>query len=365
MKYLKGIAVIMAALAVIYVGKHYFGQASLPPRPAMEAESVVEVDTIGLRQFSTRLEALGTASANESVTIIAPVSKRIRKILFEDGAQVQAGALLVQLENAEELAQLQEDRVDLEKERRNLARIKTLRQKNVVSMEELDNQQSSTQAAEARLAAAQARLKDLAITAPFAGVLGIRRVSPGALVNSGTVITTLDDLDLIKVDFTVPERRLGDIKIGQTIEARSVVWPGRVFIGQVAGIDSRVDSTTRAVTVQAHLPNPDHRLRPGMLLTVVLISRPREAVCVPEKALLAYADKQYVFVLAPDGTVERRELRLGEREAGWVEIEKGLKADEKVVVEGLMDLKDGARVRVAGEPAAPVARTSPTSSAVN
>ncbi len=365
MKYLKGIIVIAAALAIVYAGQRYFGQASLPTRKAMGGESLVEVETVGLRRFSTPIEALGTASANESVTITASVTERISKIMFQEGARVKEGDVLVQLENAEELAKLQEARVELEENRRELARAKALRAKKMVSVEEFDNQQSSTQAAEARLAQAQARLRDLIIRAPFAGVLGIRQVSPGALVTAGMAITTLDDLDLIKVDFTVSEKRLAEVKVGQEIVARSAAWPETTFTGKVAVIDSRVNTTTRAVTVQAHLPNPEFRLRPGMLLTVTLISRPRQAVAVPEKAILAYADKQYAFVLGSGNKVKRRELTLGVRETGWVEIEKGLEAAERIVVEGLMDLKDGARVRVAETQAAGKTQTPLPSSTGN
>ncbi len=365
MKYVKGIAVILAALAVIYAGKRYFGQTSLPARQAGTVISTVEVEPVSRRQFATRIEALGTASANESVTITASVSERISKILFQEGAKVEQGAPLVQLENAEELAELEEAQVEVEENRRELARVKALRQKKMVSVEEFDNQQSATQAAEARLAQAQARLRDLVIKAPFAGVLGIRQVSPGALVTAGTVITTLDDLDLIKVDFTVPEKRLAQVKIGQEIVAQSAAWPETTFNGKVAVIDSRVNTTTRAVKVQAHLPNPDLLLRPGMLLTVTLISRPRQAIAIPEKAILAYAEKQYAFVLGPDNKVERRELTLGVRETGWVEIEQGLKEGEKIAVEGLMNLKDGAPVRVAETPAAEKTQPPQSSSTEN
>ena len=347
MKYVKGIAVILIALAVVYAGKRYFGQTSLPAKQAGARISTVEVEPVATRQFATKIEALGTASANESVTITASVSERISKISFQEGARVEKGATLVQLENAEEMADLQEARVEVEENQRELARVKALREKKMVSVEDFDNQQSSTQAAEARLAQAQARLHDLTIKAPFAGVLGIRQVSPGALVTAGTAITTLDDLDLIKVDFTVPEKRLTQVKIGQDIVALSAAWPEATFEGKVAVIDSRVNSTTRAVKAQAHLPNPDLKLRPGMLLTVTLISRPRQAIAIPEKAILTYAEKQYAFVLGKDDKVERRQLTLGVRETGWVEIEKGLKKGEKIVVEGLMDLKDGAQVRVA------------------
>jgi len=353
MRSLKVVGVILIALGMVLLARRYLGRSQLPQRPPMGGETLVVVTNVGVRHFAARVEALGTAYANESVTITAPVAERISKILFANGATVKAGDLLVQLEDAEESADVEEATVNLDEQRRELDRVKALREKKMVSEQEVDTRRSATEAAQARLAAAQARLRDRAISAPFAGTLGIRRVSLGALVNSGTVITTLDDLDLIKADFTLPETLLPDIAIGLTIEARSVAWPDETFTGTVASVDSRVNPTTRAVTVQAHIPNPHRRIRPGMLLTVSLISRPRETLSAPEKALLAYGDKHYAFVLKPDNTLERRELHLGEREVGWVEIESGLKEGEPIVVEGLMDMKDGVRVRVAGMPPSP------------
>ena len=200
------------------------------------------------------------------------------------------------------------------------------------------------ESAEARLATAQAKLRDLIIVSPFDGVLGIRHVSRGTLLNPGTLITTLDDLSAVKLDFAVPETFLASLKPGQDIEAHSVAWPGETFKGTVSCIDSRVDANTRAVTVQAVIPNPENRLRPGMLLTVKLFSNQRNSACVPEKALVAYGEHQYVYILRKDSTVEKREVKLGQRDSGQVEITAGLNKNECIVVEGTTDLRDGAKV---------------------
>jgi membrane fusion protein (multidrug efflux system) len=240
--------------------------------------------------------------------------------------------------------------------------VRSLRERDLVSQEELDLAQGDLDAARARVAAAEARLRDRIITAPFAGVLGIRRVSPGTLVSPGDVITTLDDLTVVKVDFSVPEALLSQIAPGQPIRGRSAAWPDEVFEGRVANIDSRVDPTTRAVAVQARLPNPRRRLRAGMLMTVELTCCPREALGVPERALLSYADRQYVYVVLDDQTVEQREVKLGARDVGWVEVVSGLTAAEAVVVDGLLNLRDGASVRVERSESPPAsADPAPTS----
>jgi membrane fusion protein (multidrug efflux system) len=362
MKLLKAIIVILASFAAIVVAHHFLKRSDAGRSPRAAGETPVVVEVVGVRHFTDRIEAIGTASANESVTITSTVSELVEKVLFQDGALVKRGDVLARLESAEESAGLEETRTALDEQTRQFERVKALREKDMVAEQEFDTARSALDAANARFLAAQARLQDRIITAPFEGVLGIRQVGPGTLVTPGSAITTLDDLSVIKIDFTVPETLLAELAVGQSVEARCAAWPDERFAGKVTSIDSRVDPTTRAVAVQARAPNPDRRLRTGMLLTVELASRPRDAVAVPEKALIAYADKQYVFVLRDDQTVTQRGVTLGERVAGWVEVEDGLKRGDTIVVDGMMDLRDGARVLVSGSPDEAVDPTTPPSS---
>jgi membrane fusion protein (multidrug efflux system) len=350
MKPLRPIIVIAAALAVVFVAHHFIRRSEPQQRQTGGGETMVVTEAVAARSFADRTQAIGTVSANESVTVTPPVTERVAAVLFEDGAFVEAGDVLVELEHAEESAAVEESKIGLEEQARQLDRVRELSERGLVSQEDLDLAQGDLDAARARLLAAQARLQDRIITAPFAGVLGIRKVSPGTLVSPGDVITTLDDLSTVKVDFTVPEALLSDVALGQPVQARCVPWPDDVFGGKVTGIDSRVDRTTRAVGVQARIPNPRRRLRGGMLMTVELTCCPREALGVPERALLSYADKQYVFVVRSDQTVEQREVKLGTRDVGWVEVNEGLSQGETIVVDGLLSLRDGARVAVSGSP---------------
>ena len=171
-------------------------------------------------------------------------------------------------------------------------------------------------------------------------------ISPGALVQPGTAITTLDDINPIKLDFTVPELFISSLKKGQRIEAQSAAWPGRSFSGRVDVINTRVNQTTRAVQIQAIIPNSDGVLRPGMLLNVDLIANPRKSLAAPEKSLVAYGGRQFVYVARKDDTVEKREIRIGRRDVGEVEILSGLREGELVVTEGVMGLRDGAKARI-------------------
>jgi membrane fusion protein (multidrug efflux system) len=345
MKPLKSIVVIAAAIALVLIAHHYI-RRSEPPQRRGGGDTPVVAQVVEARSFADRTEAIGTISANESVTVTPAVTERIARIRFDDGAFVQRGDVLVELEHAEESAALEGARIDLAEQERLFGRIEALRGQNLVSQEEFDLAQGTLDAARARIAAAEARINDRVITAPFAGVLGIRRVSPGALVSPGDLITTLDDLSVVKVDFTVPEALLSEVALGQSVEGRTAPWPEERFSGKVTGIDSRVDPATRAVGIQARIPNPSRKLRAGMLLTVELTCCPRESTSVPERALLSYADKEYVYVVREDQTVEQREVTLGARDVGWVEIVDGLSPGETIVVDGLLNLRDGARVLV-------------------
>jgi membrane fusion protein (multidrug efflux system) len=214
---------------------------------------------------------------------------------------------------------------------------------------------------EARVAAARARLADTVIRAPFGGRVGLRRISVGTLISPGTVITTLDDASTIKVDFSVPDLYVGELRTGQAIIARTSAYPGREFRGIVSSVDSRVDPASRAVTVRAKVPNGDALLKPGMFLTVQLAQETRDALVVPEEALVPEQARQFVYVVEGDA-VAKREVRLGRREPGLVEIVDGLAVGDRVVIEGTLKLRDGAPVReqaaAARGPAEPAADAS-------
>lgn len=353
MRLLKPLIVIVGSLAVVFAAHHYVKRSEPQQRSAGGRETTVVAEAVGTRSFADRTEAIGTVAANESVTVTPAVTERVAAVLFENGAFAEPGDVLIELEHAEESAALEEAQIDLAEQERRFERVNALRERDLVSQEDFDLALGTLDAARARVAAAEARLQDRIITAPFAGVLGIRRVSPGTLVKPGDVITTLDDLRVVKVDFTVPEALLAHVAVGQPIQARCTPWPDDVFSGRVTSVDSRVDPTTRAVGLQARVPNPAGKLRAGMLLTIELTCCPREALGVPERALVSYADKQYVYVVGSDQTVEQREVALGTRDVGWVEVVEGLSPGDTIVVDGLLNLRDGALVRVESPGASP------------
>ncbi len=230
-------------------------------------------------------------------------------------------------------------------------RNKSLSQSKAISASNLEQLLAQVKVDEAQVEAAKARLANTRIRAPFAGRVGLRRVSPGSFVNTSTVITTLDDVKTIKLDFSVPETFLTVLEDGMRIEAESIVFPDRVFEGEVASVDTRLDPVSRAVQVRAILPNDDGALKPGMFLTVDLQRDRGEVIVAPEQSIVPEGTQQFVFVVN-DGVVEKRAVTIGRRIPGFVVINDGLSVGEAVVTEGTNKVRDGAPVELIGQAAA-------------
>lgn len=339
----------IAALAAWYALR----PAAVSEAPASErrAREVVPVTVVAAQvaPLSRSIEAIGTTRANESVTITAKVTDKISAINFSDGQAVEKGALLVELTDTEQAAQLSEAKADLRDARAQLARLEDLAAQGTAPKSQLDEARARRAIAQARLEGIVARLQDRVIRAPFAGVLGFREVSLGTLVSPGTAIATLDDISTLKLDFDVPEQFFSVLRTGATVRAASTAHRGQVFEGKVSGIGSRVDEVTRAVPVRAQLPNAQRLLLPGMLMTIELITEQRDALAVPQTAVVAATEGPYVYVIEDNATARRRPVTTGLRSGELVEISDGLAAGEEVVVMGLVKLRDGAAVRVVRE----------------
>lgn len=341
------IAVICAAWA-IYATQHRgaspAGGAGQSSAARNNAPAFVSVAPVRSESVSQKLEALGNARANESVDISSKTSNVVTAVHFGDGQRVNRGQLLVQLDDAQTRADAAAAEAAVAESERLFNRSRELMATEALSKAQFDQLDATLKANRAKLASAQARLADTVIRAPFSGRVGLRRVSVGTLISPGDVITTLDDTSVIKLDFSVPENFLSTLREGLLVRATAPAFSGRSFTGKVASIDSRVDMNTRAVTVRALLANEDGALRPGMFLNVSLANDERETLVIPEQALTPEAERQYVFVVA-DGKAQRREVRIGSRRPGSVEVVAGLNAGEQVVVEGTQKVRDGTPVR--------------------
>jgi membrane fusion protein (multidrug efflux system) len=306
---------------------------------------VAEVERI---EFPLTVEALGTALANESVEVRPQISETVVAIRFQEGQNVKAGTVLVELKDSEAVAAVAAARAVLIDSEAKYRRGEQLLASELLAESELEALRARRDADRAALDAAEARLAETVVKAPFAGRVGLRRVSVGSLVTPATVITTLDDTDPIKVDFDVPETALGLLEEGLSFEAGSAAWPDTLFRGEVISIDTRVDPVSRTVTVRGRIPNRERLLRPGMFLTVRLLRRDVTAIMVPEQALIPEQSRQFVLVVGEGGIVEKREVRPGRRRPGAVEILYGLEGGETIVVEGTQKARPGSPVEIRG-----------------
>ena len=340
------VAVLCAAWA-IYATQHKPGAGAGAPQGGgarNNAPTSVTLAAVRSERVSQKLEALGNARANESVDISTKSSNIVTAVTFRDGERVKRGQVLVQLDDAQTRADVAAAQAALSESESQYNRSRELLNTQALSKSSFEQLEATLKANRARLSAAQARLEDTVIRAPFSGRVGLRRVSVGTLVSPGDVITTLDDTSVIKLDFAVPENFLASLREGLSIRATAPAFPGRSFAGSVASIDSRVDMNTRSVTVRALLANEDGALKPGMFLNVTLANDEREALVIPEEALSPEAERQYVYVVV-EGKASRREVRIGGRRPGTVEVIAGLSAGERVIVEGTQKVRDGASVQ--------------------
>jgi len=342
-----GVAIVCAAWA-IYATQHRGAPSSAPSQAnsaRSNAPAFVTLAPVRSERMAQKLEALGNARANESVDVSSKISNIVTAVKFRDGERVQRGQVLVQLDDAQVRAEVAAAEAAVTESESQYNRSRELLSTQALSKSSFDQLEATLKSNRAKLAAANARLEDTVIRAPFSGRVGLRRVSVGSLINPGSVITTLDDTSVIKLDFAVPENFLAPLRAGLAVRATAPAFPGRTFAGKVASIDSRVDQATRSVIVRALLANEDGALKPGMFLNVALANDEREALVIPEEALTPEAERQFVFVVADD-KAERREVRIGGRRPGSVEIIAGLAAGEKVIIEGTQKVRDGSAVRV-------------------
>lgn len=298
--------------------------------PVIVAEAKIET-------LQDRIEVLGTLRANETVEITATITDTITVVHFDDGQRVAAGDILIEMTSLEEHAQLEEEQSNVAEARKQFDRLAPLVKKGAASQTLLDTRVRELATAQARLKAIESRLQDRLILAPFSGMVGLRNISPGALVEPGDVITTLDDVSVMKLDFTVPTVHLAALKSGASIQARSPAFKEQVFSGTVKSINSRIDPVSRSIVARAIIDNPDGKLKPGLLMTVELLNNRRQGVVIPEEALIPSGRANYVMVVDQSRSplkVQRRNVQIGMRLFGSVEIIEGLEAGELVVTHG-------------------------------
>jgi membrane fusion protein (multidrug efflux system) len=311
------------------------------------SKTTVEVTTVKTGRVREMVGAVGTLEANESVMIRPEIPGVVKRILFTEGQPVSQGEVLVELDDSELRAELEQAKAELTIARITYDRMKQLvgSQNAYVSQQQIDQAVSALATAGARHTMYLTRLAKTKVRAPFSGHVGIRRISLGDYVQTAQDLVNLEELSTLKIDFKVPETYLNRLGIGQHIEVQTDAYPQKTFMGEVYAVDPRIDAGSRAVHLRASIANVEEKLRPGLFVNVDLMfgENPR-ALLIPEEAVVHQRDKTYVYRLEAD-TARLSEVILGTREHGLVQVLNGLAEQDRVVAVGHHKLKDGTPVQ--------------------
>jgi membrane fusion protein, multidrug efflux system len=320
--------------------------ASGAPQQAQGGFAVpVETARVTVGPIERRLTAVGSLRSNESVVIRPEIAGRIAEFRFQEGERVEKGQPLVVLDDSVWRAVVEQAQAALELSQANHDRAVDLLERKVGTTKARDEAFSQMRVDQAELELARARLDKSTISAPFDGVVGLRKVSVGDFVDAGAEIVNVEQIDPLKADFRVAESYLGAVRPGQRIELGVDAFPGQAFTGEVYAIDPLIDEAGRSILLRAKLPNPDHVLRPGLFARITLVLNEREdAIQVPEQALVPQGQDQFVFKIE-DGKAAFTKVTTGIRREGMVEIVEGLAPDDEVVTAGQLKIRDGAAVQ--------------------
>lgn len=362
---LVGILLLVAAIIgikasqimdLIAAGKTF----QIPPISIQVTEAITQ-------SWADQFDAVGTIESVQGVTLANEVAGKVEKIAFESGSMVAAGDVLVILDKASEEAQLRSAMAAAELANLNLSRTRELRKTSVISQSELDTAESQQKNTAARVEELQWMLQKRTIKAPFSGRVGIRQIQEGQFLQAGAPIVSLQSLDPVYVNFSLPQQRLSDLSVGMKVQATTDALAGRVFEGRLTAIDAEVDPLTRNIRLQATMANQDGGLRPGMFAAVSAIAPvEKKHTVIPGTAVIFAAYGNSVFVVKeevdkdgkPHLVCDQKFVRLGSRKGDFVAVEEGLQEGEKVVSAGGFKLHKGASVVIA-EGERPVPLTSP------
>ena len=311
--------------------------------------SPVEIAKATSEELSDDVNAIGTLLADESVAMAPETSGRVAEILFKDGDTVKAGQALFRFDTDLANAALAEAKARLSLAEANYNRNQTLRKSGNIAQSTYDASLTELEVARTTVDSAQVKLDKLTITAPFPGTVGFRTVSVGAYVNAGTTLVQLDKTDVLQASFSVPELMQERIKLGQTVDFTADALPGKTFTATVTAIDPSVDVNGRALQVRARLDNTSGTLRPGLLIRVSVKGKSRNAVVVPESAIVQRGDGAYVYV-ASEKKAQEAKVTLGRRMPGSIEIVEGVQAGAEVIVAGNTRLANGADIEIVPPP---------------
>lgn len=342
-----GVLAVVAVIAVVATPKLLEHRRKAAPAESQTTAPTLRVKVYQVEptQLTERLSTTGTVRANEEVEIVSEIAGKVSSIHFEEGSRVTAGQLLVKIDDSELLAERQRALYRLQLAELDEARQKKLLEDGVIARESYDVALGELNVLKAELQLIEAQLLKTEIRAPFNGVIGLRWVSPGSYLSSQTQIASLNDLDPVKLDFTVPEKYSSLMKVGDQISF-AVEGFERLFQGTVYAVEPSIDAATRSLRVRARCPNPDGVLVPGAFANVELVLRSvADALTVPSIAVIPELGGKKVFVYE-DGAARARPVETGIRSDTEVQITSGLAAGDLVITTGLLQLQPGLEVEI-------------------
>lgn len=342
---------LLTLLALTACGK---AEPEAAGKPQGGAAVSVDAVTVASEMLPQTLTGVGSLRADESVMLSSEVAGRIQRIGFDEGRPVRRGQVLFELDPAIARAESEQAEASYQLASRNHQRAQELFSRGLVSQSDRDSTATNFQLAQAARSLAAARLSKTRIEAPFDGVAGLRRVSPGDFVTSGQELVSVEAVKALKLDFRLPEAALPLLSTGQSLQLQIDAYPGEVFRGELYAIEPRVADDTRSIGLRARLANPEGKLRPGLFARVELqADAPTAVLVVPEQAVFPRGNQQFVYVIEGSQAVLRA-VTIGRRMPGRVEVRGGLTRNDVVITSGLQHLNSGTPVsRRAGAPAAP------------
>ncbi|WP_042011634.1 efflux RND transporter periplasmic adaptor subunit [Aeromonas fluvialis] len=335
-----GLGLLLIVVAGVWALRHSEPAAKAPARQVN-----IRTQTVKQSLAEPTLKLVGKLAANRSVIISPEVTGRIVKIAMQSGQTVAKGATLIALDAGKQQAELAEQSASLRDEHRKLGDMRKLVARGAVTQSELEGQEAMVAQVQARLDAARYELSLRTLQAPFAGTVSLIDLSEGALVNSGDTLLHLDELDKLRLDLAVPERYLSLLRPGMAVTATSSAWPDQQFNGTLTTLDSRVSNDTQNIKARVMIPNGNGQLRPGMQLNVELALPAQQLTLIPAQSVEYAGEQRFVYRLEADGRVKRVPVVLGETEGETVWVTEGLNVGDRIVVEGLVNLRDGVQVR--------------------
>lgn len=334
---------VLACLSLLISAGWYYRHFAPAGKPQPRQVNI-RAQTVSQSLAEPSIKLVSKLAANRSVVISPEVTGRIVKIAVRSGQQVKQGDVLIALDAGKQQAELAEQSASVRDETRKLRDMRRLVARGAITTSELEGQEATVAQAQARADAARYELSLRTLLAPFDGSVSLIDLSEGALVNSGDTLLHLDELAKLRLDLAVPERYLSLLRPGMAVTATSSAWPDQSFRGVLETLDSRVSNDTQNIKVRVIIPNPDGQLRPGMLLNVELSLPPQKMTLIPAQSVEYAGEQRFVYRLEPNGKVKRVPVVLGDTHGEEVWVTEGLKVGDRIVVEGLVNLRDGVSV---------------------